>query len=69
MSLTQESVSFPEVEWAMDLRIIPLPEGSLQADNQGYHGTLENIKDNGINVAMLLLQTLHALHQGVSYEL
>lgn len=30
---------------------------------------LEKIKDIGINVAMLPLQALHALHQGVSYEL
>jgi len=52
----------------MDLRIILLPKGSLQVDNQADHCTLEKIKDIGINMVVLPLQALHALHQGVSHE-
>lgn len=51
VSLTQVSMSVPEVEPKMDLRFIPLLEGSLQIDNQEDCNTLENIRASRINVA------------------
>ena len=69
VTLTQPSMSVPKVEQMMDLRIIPLPEGSLRVDNQEDHNALEKIKAIGINVAVLLIQSIHALHLGVSDEL
>lgn len=69
VSLTQASMRVPEVERTRDLRIIPLLEGSLQTDNHEDHSKLEKFKAIGINVVVFPLESLHALHQGVSDEL
>ena len=58
-----------ELEWTVDLRVIPLPEGIVRAESEDDNAQLGNIKGVGMNLAMLPLQTLNTLHQGVSEEL
>lgn len=53
----------------LDLRVIPLPEGSLCAKADEENAQLRQIKDVGIYLAALPIQTLHTLHQEVSDEL
>lgn len=58
-----------ETDRTLDLKVIPLPQGSLHAKTNEANTQLRQIKDVGVNLAMLPIQTLHVLHQGVSNEL
>jgi len=53
----------------MDLIIIPLLEGPLFTKLDEDCTMINTVKYMGLNLPMLPLQTLHALHQGISEEL
>lgn len=53
----------------MDLRVFPLPEGLVHVESDEDHMVFNTVNDMGLNLAVLSLQTLHALHHGVSNEL
>lgn len=57
------------MEWYLDLRVIPLTEGSVRAELEEDYAVLGTVKDMGVNLVTLPLPTLHALHQGVLDEL
>jgi len=44
-----------ELEWTVDLRVIPLPEGIVRAESEDDNAQLGNIKGVGMNLAMLPL--------------
>jgi len=67
--LTQGSGTVVELEHSLDLKFIPLPEGSVRIESDKDHVVISTVKEMGWNLAMFPLQILHALHQGVSYEL
>lgn len=68
-SLQQASESIIKIEWVINLRVIPLPYGTLRVESEEDKAHLGKIKDVGVNLAVFPLQTLHMLHQGVSNEL
>jgi len=51
----QVSVSVMEIEWTLDLGVIPLPEGSLCAESKENNAQLEKIKGLDMNLAALPL--------------
>lgn len=58
-----------ELEQTLDLRVIPLSEGSIHVESYEDSVVINTVKDIRLNSIMLPLQNLHALHQWVSYEL
>lgn len=67
--LTQGSGIVAELERTLDLRVIPLPEGSVCVESNEGHIVINIVKNISLNLATLPLQTVHALHHGVSEEL
>lgn len=68
-SMPQGSKKVLEMERNLDLRVIFLPKGSVHMKTKEDYALLGMIKDIGVNIAILPLQTLHELHQGVSSDL
>lgn len=69
VSLQQVSATVLETFRTLDLRFIPLSEGSLCAQAEEANTQLTKFKDVGVNLAVLPIQTLHELHQGVPNKL
>ena len=68
-SLVQGSGTTAKLERTLDLRVIPLLKGFVCMELNEDHFVLSTVKDMGVNLAMMPLQTLHVLHQEVSDEL
>lgn len=68
-SLNQASASVLDVEITLDLHTIQLPEGSLRGNLAKEQAHLLHMKNLSLNLAMLPIQTLHELNQGMSDEL
>lgn len=62
-------MSVIESKHTFDLKFIPLPEGTSHAESEEDNAQLRNMKGMIMNVALLPLHTIHALHQGVSDEI
>jgi len=67
--LNQASESVLDIDKLLDLCVIQLPKVSLHAGTDEQRAQIMQIKNSGLNLAALPLQTLHELHQGVSDEL
>jgi len=68
-SLQQVSTSVLDTDKTLDLRVIPLLDGSLRTKSNEENTQLRTIKNVGVNLATFPIQTLCEIHQGVSDEL
>lgn len=58
-----------ELVRTLDLRTIPLPDGSIRAESTDNCIILNTVKDIELSILTLSNETLHSLHKGVADEL
>lgn len=69
VSLQLVSVIVSDINRILYLKVIQLPEEALHTQSEEANTQLSQIKDLGVNLVALPIQTLHKLHRGVSDEL
>jgi len=69
VSVVQASTVSVTVELIVDLQAIHLPKGSLHVEAAKESENTHKLKNLSLNLAVLPLQTLPKLHQGVKDEL
>lgn len=69
VSLTPRTRQVAELVRTLDLRTIPFLGRSIRTELAKDHIVLSIITNIGLNIAVLFLKTLHALHKGVTDEL